>query len=703
MVNTLQFRSAVLLAVLLLLANSVVMQLVHAIHASVPLRWHGRDLVVSGRIATPPVTRTDVTRFDLSVDHLMHRPWPYRLQLSWYHPRLGLHLGQHCHGIVRLKPVHRLLNPQDSPWFRAWAYFYYAGRGYIYRNQWYCDAASPSLHQRLLDAVQRRLAHNPMQGMITALSLGQQHWITHKQWRVLQRTGTSHLMAISGLHLSLVAVFVFIAVGGLWRLSEHACLWQPAPRVAAWAALAMMFWYAWLCGFSVPLKRALIMNACVLLSYLLAINWPISWRLLLAALIVTLLQPIDLFARGFWLSFTVVCIIVVACRYIDVQRKVHAFFLLQAIITVMIVPISLYAFHGVTTVGFFANAIAIPWVSFVVLPLCLLSTMCVSLHLSGAALGYNWAAVCLQWLWWLLRYLAHWSWSFWYGSPASVFICVVLALVLALLLLPWLGRWRWLMVLPAVSLLCWHQSPPPVGQLRLTMLDVGQGLAIVVQTHHHALVYDTGASRIDGFNAGRQVVMPFLRYRGIVKLDRIVISHADNDHIGGLSAILSALPVAEVMMSRRDSRVALPAVTHFGLCRTGKHWRWDGVDFEVLYPPQGLRGGRNNLSCVLRMSVSNQVVLLTGDIEAKAERWLLQHQREQLAAAVLQVPHHGSRTSSTLKFVKAVKPSLALVGAGFLNRYGLPVREVVLRYDQNGSNVLNAASIGAIEIAGPKC
>lgn len=700
---TVSLRIALALAVLLLVANAVVCRLLSQIEASVPLAWHGQNTVVSGVIAGPPVLRKHVLRFDVEVGHMQHRVWRHRLQLSWYHPgEQYLRQGQHCHGIVRIRPMHRLNNPQDSPWFRAWAYFYYAGRGYVYRNNWVCAPMSLTLRQRLLAVVHQQLERSPIQGMIAALSLGQQHWITHQQWRVLQRTGTSHLMAISGLHLSLVGLFAYMLGNVLWRQCERACLWCPAQQAAAWLALIAMLWYAWLCGFSVPLKRAFVMNACVIASGLLAVNWPIIWRLILAAFVICVWQPSDLFARGFWLSFYVVIVIVVACRYVKVEHKVRAFLMLQAIITVMVIPISLYAFHGVTTVGFLANIIAIPWVSFVVLPLCLLATFLVALHLPMVDIGYVWAAHALSGLWYLLQGLSRWSWSFWSYSPSSIIACVLLVIFLALLVLPWLGRMRLLLCLPIIGLLFWCHPKPRFGHLRLTLLDVGQGLAVVIQTHSHVLLYDTGAGRIDGFNAGRQVVLPFLRYRGIAKLDRIVISHADNDHIGGLAAILRTLPVAEVMMSRRESRVLLPAVTHFGRCRAGKHWRWDGVDFKVLYPPRGLRAGRNNLSCVLRISASGHVVLLTGDIEAKAERWLLQHQRQQLEAAVLQVPHHGSRTSSSLGFVGAVAPSVALIGAGYLNRYRLPEPAVLKRYRDIGAIVLNTAKIGAVDIRLPK-
>jgi competence protein ComEC len=258
-----------------------------------------------------------------------------------------------------------------------------------------------------------------------------------------------------------------------------------------------------------------------------------------------------------------------------------------------------------------------------------------------------------------------------------------------------------------LPLLTWQPVKPQSNQLWFTLLDVGQGLSAVIQTAHHVLVYDTGARFSPTFNAGSSVLVPYLQRQGIKQVDKLVISHADNDHSGGASALLKAMPVKQIQTS------ALELFTHYHAqpCNIGQNWQWDGVTFTFLYPPSAHSEKTNDSSCVLAVQTGNQRILLTGDIEKGSERYLLELMPAQLTANILVVPHHGSRTSSTTAFVKAVHPEYALFAVGYHNRYRLPNVTIVERYRTMEAKNVDSIDCGAMQfkldgkspIAAPKC
>ncbi len=339
-----------------------------------------------------------------------------------------------------------------------------------------------------------------------------------------------------------------------------------------------------------------------------------------------------------------------------------------------------------------ANLIAIPWVEMITVPMCLLSTLLTLVNATMGQIFFHFTILLLAPLWLFLKYLSSWQYVMWYHAMPSCFILMTSFMAAFLLLLPRGWPTRWMGVVWALPLFFPKLPSPEVGDIWLTVLDVGQGLSSVIRTAHHVLIYDTGPQFPNGFDAGEQVVLPFLRYSGIHFVDRMVISHGDNDHIGGSGSVLKSMSVGDVLTS-----VPNRFPTHRAWsCHEGQTWIWDRVTFEMLSPENGTPYEGNNSSCVLRVSHGHQAILLTGDIEKPQERWLLTHEGSPLRSTVMIAPHHGSRTSSSAAFVRAVSPRYVLFPVGYYNRYHFPASVVQQRYRVIGARTLSTAKSGAI-------
>ncbi|MDF1758973.1 MAG: DNA internalization-related competence protein ComEC/Rec2 [Coxiellaceae bacterium] len=653
-----------------------------------PAQWIARSLLVSGKVISEPSNQQGLVRFRLKTSTINHQSIHQTIQLSWFRPKHSVVAGQRCYGEISLKPVHALHNPQTLL-TRLWLkQFQYRAQGYIKHDQWHCMQISQNFRHRLAQHISWAIDQPSLCAFITALSVGIQAKLSASDWQVLQHTGTSHLVAISGLHLGLVALLSYQLMLWLWRLSSRLCLAVPAPKMAAMAAIIAMLLYGALSGFAIPTQRALVMNSVVMLSLLFAINWPLRWRLYAAAAVVLLWQPWDMLSASFWLSFAAVSWIAYIMIHLQSLTKWQAWLRLQAMMSLGLLPLTLYFFHGVSLSALAANLIAIPWVSFVLVPCVLLASVVAFVHMSWSVMLFKLSAWLLWPLWIFLQSLAAVPYGYieyWLPSGFSAF---ALVLFIIWLCAPRGIPYRWLALIGIAALFSYRQPQPKLGEVWGTMLDVGQGLAMVIRTAHHVLIFDAGPRYPTGFDAGQMIVLPYLHYLHIRLIDRIVISHGDNDHIGGLKALLKAMPVSDVLTSVPNKG--------FTPCFAGQHWQWDDVSFDVLYPPKDLAYHANNSSCVLRISAKHRHILLTGDIEKPAEQWLLQHKRNQLPAQVLQVPHHGSRTSSTMAFLRAVHPQQALISSGFYNRFQFPHPSVLVRYRVLGAKMSNTAVNGAI-------
>jgi competence protein ComEC len=511
------------------------------------------------------------------------------------------------------------------------------------------------------------------------------------------RTGVSHLMSISGLHITMIAGLFAALVSFCWRRSERLSLALPAQKAAAIAGFLAAFAYCLVSGFAVPAQRTVYMVGVVAAALWLGRATSASRVLAAALLAVLVLDPWAVLSPGFWLSFCAVAVIF----YVGAGHTVRAHWLVQWgrvqwAVTVGLAPLMLVLFQQVSLVSPLANALAIPLVSFVVTPLAL----------AGAALPFDWPLALghaiLEALMAALEWLAALPSAMW-QQHAPVLWTVPLALFgVAWLLLPRGFPARWLgapLVLPLFTVL---PPAPAAGELWITVLDVGQGMSVLARTEKHALLYDAGPAFNATADSGSRIVLPYLRGAGVARLDALVVSHDDRDHSGGADSVLEGMPVAVLWSSLPDGYALAAGREASEACAAGRRWEWDGVAFEFLHPGAEAYSGRgaraNNRSCVLRIAAPGGRVLLTGDIERAAERELLRRAPGLLRADALLVPHHGSATSSSPEFVKEVAPRYAVFAVGYRNRFGHPREEVLERYRDAGSVLYRTDTTGAVEM-----
>jgi competence protein ComEC len=452
------------------------------------------------------------------------------------------------------------------------------------------------------------------------------------------------------------------------------------------------------------------MVAVVMLAVILQRRTRPSSLLALALLLVLIIDPMAVLAPGFWLSFAAVAIILygMAGRLggdSGWRKWWWRWGRVQWLVTVGLFPVLILLFQKASVVSPLANLLAVPWVSLVTVPLTLMGTVFLSLIPLVGESFLGLAAWSTEVLWWLLQMLSDWSFAQWTQAVPSMWALACATLGLAWLLAPRGLPNRWVGVIWLLPMAFGGSAAIPEGEARFALLDVGQGLAAVIQTQNHVLVFDTGPRYSSGFNTGGAVIAPYLREKGVKRINLLVVSHGDNDHIGGASDLAAQLPVESIISSVPGKLSPLEA-EH---CLAGESWLWDGVQFELLNPNQSSaykksRKGNNrscvgnNRSCVLRVQAGQDSVLLTGDIERGAERNLLRRVAEKLPSNILVVPHHGSKTSSTAAFINAVSPRIVLFPVGYRNRYGFPKAAVVKRYEAKKAQLFDSASHGAIEM-----
>ena len=550
---------------------------------------------------------------------------------------------------------------------------------------------------------------NPLanQGLIKALVLGDRQGISDLQWQLFTATGTNHLVVISGLHVGFVALCVWHLFNRVLRLYAPLLLYLPAQHGAALAAIVAAALYSLLAGFSLPTQRALIMVIVLMWARLSGRQTRPGDSLALAALIILLLDPLAVVTAGFWLSFVAVAslFIVFAGSYQGsaisgsdnwIERAWQRWLRPQWAVSVgLLLPLIIWT--GQTSLNSpLANVFAIPLVSLLVVPLSLLGALLLTLNVPGA-FALLWAAdLLLQCLQWMLSLFVQWTPGLWRPPTPSLAVMVLAGLGCLLLIMPRGLVPRWLSALLLLPLL-WPAPPkrPAFGEFEVQFLDVGQGLAVVIHTQNYNLLFDTGPALGPSFDAAQAAILPYLQLRHVRELDRVIVSHWHADHSGGLHSVLEQIPVQSVMAG--GGNPALPADTGIERCQAGQHWVYDGVSFKVLFPPAGyVSSNTNNQSCILAVRAAEQQLLLTGDIEATAERWLLGNGSQQLASQMLQAPHHGSRSSSTAGFVQAVAADVVIFPAGYRNRFDHPHDEVRARYQDAGTELYNTAEQGGL-------
>lgn len=624
---------------------------------------------------------------------------PKKLRLSWYYPDQQIKAGQQWTFTVKLKRPHGSLNPGGFDYER-WLFSEGVGAtGYVRpspapvllgnQSGW---ASIDVWRQAIADKVSATSLDANSRALINALVIGDGNSIDQPHWDIFRRTGTTHLMVISGSHIALVAGLVYWLVLKLWARTG-VFRWSPQV-VAAWSALLTGIVYAGLAGFSVPTQRAVIMLCVGMIAIVLQRNHRPFHTLSVAMFAVLLWDPLAVLSPGFWLSFIAVGLIIyVLAGRLGALKPFWSALKINWATSVGLSPLLLLFFQQVSVISPLANFLAVPLISLVLVPLALLAVLVLSISATLAEPLLFVLDYLLRGSMWLLEKLAalpmatinHPQPSYW----ALIFAVPGILLLLAPKGIP--GRWLGLVMF--LPLAVTEPKQREAGEFELTLLDVGQGLSAVVQTANHQLVFDTGAKFSAESDMGQSVLLPFLRSQGIEKIDTLIVSHGDNDHIGGAPSLLHSIPTEQVLTSvpQKLSNYAPKP------CVAGQTWQWDEVTFSILSPQHEFVSENDN-SCVLMIVGKHGAVLLTGDIEATAESWLVNSYGEKLQAKVLIAPHHGSKTSSTMPFLQTVKPEFVLIPAGYRNQFGHPHSSVLQRYQQSGINWLTSASSGAIVV-----
>jgi competence protein ComEC len=710
-------------------------------------RDEGRDLHIVGIVETLPYRFDQGVRFNLRVERSLDPgvSVPPHVALSWYADRPGrrqavgdmrvgdmgvgdmrvgdmrvrdVRPGQRWALTVRLQRPHGNANPGGFD-YEVWLLEQgVRATGYVRAGaaNRMLDAFVPRpgvvverVRELLRTRIQAALAGRTYAGVVVALVVGDQRGIDQADWQVFNRTGIGHLISISGLHITMIAGVAAWMVSALWRRSfftdAQLPLRLPAQKAAALAGALVALAYVLLAGFGVPAQRTLYMLSVVALALWTGRLTAVSHVLCAALGLVVLLDPWAVLWPGFWLSFGAVAVILFAGhgRIVPPPPGLRGALLAagrtQWAVTAGLVPLTLLLFGQVSVVSPLANAVAIPLVSFVVTPLALAGSL-----LPGPP--GDWllllAEGCIELLAGLLRALAGWPAAVWRAPVPQAWVFALGLAGTAWMLMPRGWPHRWAGAVALLPLLLQVPDHPDAGTFRVTAFDVGQGMALLVETAGHRLLYDTGPAYAPGADGGSRVILPYLRMRGIAALDGIVVSHSDLDHAGGALALLEGADVGWVASSLPDGHPIVGAARRHVRCAAGQHWAWDGVTFDVLHPTAGSYADAaltpNARSCTLRIANGRTAILLAGDIEAPQEAALLERAGMRLRADVLLAPHHGSGTSSTPAFLQAVQPGTAIFQVGHRNRYRHPKAEVFERYGALGVTRLRTDEAGALTI-----
>jgi competence protein ComEC len=675
-----------------------------AMDARLPRELEGMDVHIVGSIADLPLVRDDATGFVMTIESAtlgestlsLHG----RLRVNWYDDAPSVPPCSRWQLIVRLKRPRGLMNPGGADGERSALERGIVATGYVRDDpdNRLLDAGHciDGVRAAISSAIAARVDDTRDAALLQAFAVGDIRGLTPRDWAVARSNGIPHLLAISGFHVGVAAVF------GVWLARWFYMLWPALalriPRLPVQAASALLVAgvYSALAGFGLPTVRTLLMIAVVALARALRRAPNGMQSLALALFVVLLFDPLCVLAAGFWLSFVGVAFLMVCMtnRGDGLRGFVQELTSTQLLMTVSLLPLTMWFFGQASLVGALSNLVAVPFVSFVIVP-CTLASMVLLGICPPLASPVLWLAGHLAHAqWWLLDEMATWPGALWYLPEVRLWALLLAMLGALWLFMPKGVPVRWLGGLLFLPLLLPIRDLPVRGGFQLWALDVGQGLSVLVRTEHHALVYDAGARFPSDFDMGEVAVLPSLHALGVRKLDLLIASHADNDHSGGIPAVAAEYPQAE-RYSGESERLTLPMKP----CAAGQSWSWDGVTLSVL-PSGAANGPANDRSCVLLVEGRGGRALLTGDITSRIEPTVLAALPPG-PPLVLTVPHHGSRTSSSAAFLAGTEPVLALISSGWRNRFHHPHPLIVKRYEEAGIPWLNSSTSGAIEVVFP--
>lgn len=660
-----------------------------------------KNLTITGFISSLPKNKTYYQSFLFTTTQLSGKK--STIQLSWNNKEAKLIPGQIWRLTVKLKRPHTLANPGS---FDAERFAFEQGisaKGYVVHSKQnkflginHLSTPLNFIREHLRQKIFKCLPNIPSAIFIPAFTIGDQESLKQNDWNILQATGTNHLVAIAGLHVGLLCSLIFFITRLVWRHFPYLILAIPVNCAAALASIIVAILYCALAGFSLPTQRALIMLSTFMLGIFLRRHLPAWHSYWLAMFLVLLIAPYSVLSASFWLSFTAVASIIWMLSY--KRRRLsswHQHLKLQIAVSLGVLPCTIFFFHNASLISPIANTIVVPWVGLIVVPLSLLGTLfsLFSLHLAHYIL-YG-AAYCMQIAWWLLQWLSHFSYSTISMVFSRIIFLIFSACTIFLLLCPRHFSIRYLAGFFMLPIFFQAHAIIPNDSIKLTVLEVGQGLSCIIQTKNHALLYDAGPAQADGTDTGRDIIYPFMQYEQLLFFNTMIISHGDNDHSGGAFYLLDHHLAGQIYTSSPQlfQKYSIP----INECKEPHQWDWDGVEF-TLFTNQTAYRKDNNASCVLKVSINHHAVLLPGDIENIREKQLIKQDPTLLSADILLAPHHGSLTSSLPTFTHMVHPYFVIFSTGYLNRFHFPNQQVLDRYQAIHATNLNTPETGMIQI-----
>ncbi len=659
-----------------------------SLQARLPLSLEGSDVDASVVVVGLPEKGERDWRFQARVVASKSLPVGTRLRLSWYQPAPDVVPGMRIVATLRLRRPRGLINPGGFDFERyalterigAVGYIRHGDIGEVHGR----DGVLDRLRARIAARIDAQVSNSTIASLLRALAIGDVRGLKDADWDVLRATGTGHLIAISGLHVGLVAAVGAWLFALLYRLLPRLGLHWPRPQAMAVGALITASSYALLAGLGVPVLRTLLMIAVALSARLLRRRVRSVDALLLAAFVIVLIDPLSVLGAGFWLSFVGVAFLLFAMTGSETSWR--GLWRAQVAMSVGLLPIGAWWFAQTSIIGFVANLFAVPWITFVIVPLLLVAMLFDAVV--GSSVLYALPSSLLSPLWSALEYAAGTSHAQWHFAQFSGFAFALALVGAAWALLPRAVPMRWLGLLLFLPLIAPQRDELGENEFVVTAFDVGQGLSVLVRTREHALLFDSGARRSAEFNLGDAVVVPSLRALDVDQLDQLMTSHLDDDHDGGRASVLTAYPAA-VESVGIDSDPA-------PRCIAGSHWTWDGVRFEVLHPPLHFPDIGNDSSCVLRIASAHGSALIPGDIGALIEQRLAREQAEAIDVDLVIAAHHGSKNSSSPEFIAATSPATVVFARGYRNPFGHPHPRVATDWQAAGVVLRDTALDGAV-------
>ncbi len=648
---------------------------------------------------------------------------PFILRLNWNKTKQNIQQGSKFNLTVKFKPPNGLANRGGfnyQVWLRQ---NQIVATGYVVKPrdseliQNFSLKSSPSIRQHLYSQSLSLLPEHELSSLLTALSFGERSAIEANIWDVLNKTNTQHLIAISGLHLGLIATSSFLLINMLIRiLPLHSFIAKPSKLnffilsinikyLTIFLSCSLTFYYAYLAGFSLPTVRALIMLLLFWFFRMAGIKCSLVTWLFLTVFLVLISTPMSLISGSFWLSFYAVSLILLTSwrfKHTFVGKNklstwLKSLFWVQLSLSIFMLPISMLFNFQLSFVSIFANLFAVPVMSFTSIPLSLLAVLIMPFSHSLSEVLYQIALFSIEGVWFWLTLLAEQTWA---TVSVSFIDIVIISLLLSVIgvisFLSLKKRSAGFLVLISISFIAYLViTNKQDADWKVVVLDVGQGLSIFIEKNNKGILYDTGASYPSGFNMVEASVLPYLKFKGIESLDKVIISHSDNDHAGGLSVLQESIHIKELVANDAELKAD-------SKCVQGDFFTWQGLTFTVLWPLDDPKymGDENDDSCVIKISDGSSSVLLTGDISTRVEKLLLAdtHTASLLKSNVIIAPHHGSKTSSSQPFIQAVSPQYVIYSAGFMNRWRMPSEVVQQRYKDEHIQAFNTAEAGMIEI-----